>query len=336
MKMKPGLNEQTYVCSVVFLDIVQFSQQSNAAQSAWRNELATLLDRGLEGMDPDNRIIVDTGDGAAIAFLLHPEEALSFVRHIYGELPKLRNFAIRVGAHLGPLRVVLGMNGHPNIVGDGINAAQRVMGFAGINEVLVSRAFHEAVIWLSSGNSTLFSPHGKQADKHGRDHDLFRVGSPPTPAPSNVQTADTAPPTAEKSSGFGVNAGIGAVLTLVVGIGLGIVLRNRELGQTASPPVAGYAEPGSATLAAPPAKLTQAGSPPVTLKVGHPPMGAQPNRGHSTVAAVSGEVVTAKDELNAGSAICPDCSCTDLMTKLSLGIPLDEKGRRYINENCKK
>jgi hypothetical protein len=281
-------------------------------------------------MEPEHRIIVDTGDGAAIAFLLHPEEALSFVCHLYDEIPKLRNFALRVGAHLGPLRVVRGMNGHPNIVGDGINAAQRVMGFADINEVLVSRAFHEAVIWLSSGNAILFSPHGKQADKHGREHDLLRMGPQPTPAIPNVQTAGAAPPKAdapptEKSSGFAIKAGLGAIMALVAGIGLWAVLSNMGSGQTA--PTTQQQAPAFAPIA-PKDSPTAAKQERV-----RPVIQGKPR---STVAVASGNVTTANEEPHNGSENCPDCSCTDLMTKLSLGIPLDEKGRRYMNERCKK
>jgi len=37
---------------------------------------------------------------------------------------------IRVGVNLGPVRLVKDINGQPNIIGDGINVAQRVMSFA--------------------------------------------------------------------------------------------------------------------------------------------------------------------------------------------------------------
>lgn len=339
--MKPEMNEQTYVCSVVFLDIVQFSQEPITVQSAWRDELAALINKGLENMNPDHRIIVDSGDGAAIGFLLHPEEALSFVSYMVGELPKLRNFALRVGAHLGPLRVVQGMNGLPNPVGDGINSAQRVMSFAGINEVLVSRAFYEAVAWLSPSKSIMFLPCGKQADKHGREHDLFRI-VPQIPATTNVQGTGTAQPSAGKWTSFDVKAVFVAVLMCIVGLWLWTAPGNRESDQTAPPlppPAVKSAEPDSAVPAAAPAKLPQAAPVRVAPRFSDSPAAARPatpEAPHPTVIAAPGKAAAASDGQRDGYSYCPNCSCTDLMTKLSLGISLDENGRRYMNEHCNK
>ena len=43
---------------------------------------------------------------------------------------------VRIGINLGPVRLVKDINGQPNIVGDGINVAQRVMGFADPGQIL--------------------------------------------------------------------------------------------------------------------------------------------------------------------------------------------------------
>ncbi len=37
---------------------------------------------------------------------------------------------MRAGINLGPVRLVRDINSQPNIIGDGINVAQRVMSFA--------------------------------------------------------------------------------------------------------------------------------------------------------------------------------------------------------------
>ena len=44
----------------------------------------------------------------------------------------------RIGLNLGPVRLVRDLNGRPNIIGDGINVAQRVMAFADAGQILVS------------------------------------------------------------------------------------------------------------------------------------------------------------------------------------------------------
>lgn len=337
--MKPEMNEQTYMCSVVFLDIVHFSQEPISVQSAWREELAALINKGLENMNPDHRIIVDSGDGAAIGFLLHPEEALSFVSYMVGELPKLQHFALRVGAHLGPLRVVQGMNGLPNPVGDGINSAQRVMSFAGINEVLVSRAFYEAVAWLSPSKSITFLPCGKQADKHGRKHDLFRI-VPQIPATNNVQDTVTVQPSAGKWTSFDVKAVIVAVLMCVAGLWLWAI--NREPEQAApppTPPVVKSTIPESAVPVAVPAKPPKAAPARVTPIPGDSSAAARPatpEEPQPAVIAAPAKTKAAATSNGRHDDNCPNCSCNDLMTKLSLGITLDENGRRYMNEHCNK
>ena len=43
--MEPEENEQPHICSIVFVDIAQFSQQPGEVQFSWRIELSMLLDR---------------------------------------------------------------------------------------------------------------------------------------------------------------------------------------------------------------------------------------------------------------------------------------------------
>src|SRR6185503_3544599 len=97
----------------------------------------------------DDRIILDTGDGAAVSFLGDPEDAMfvalsmrDAVASQPDESPILR---VRFGINLGPVRLIKDINGQPNIIGDGINVAQRVMTFAQPGQVLVSRSYYEVV-----------------------------------------------------------------------------------------------------------------------------------------------------------------------------------------------
>jgi len=81
-----------------------------------------------------DRIILDTGDGAAVNFLGDVEAALTAALRLRASLlsedPYLEpQLLVRIGINLGPVRLVRDINGQPNIVGDGINVAQRVMVF---------------------------------------------------------------------------------------------------------------------------------------------------------------------------------------------------------------
>jgi hypothetical protein len=74
------------------------------------------------------------------------------------------------------VRLVRDLNSQPNIIGDGINVAQRVMGFAQPGQILVSRSYYEVVSHISEGYSKLFNYEGSRTDKHVREHEVYSVG----------------------------------------------------------------------------------------------------------------------------------------------------------------
>ena len=65
------------------------------------------------------------------------------------------------------------VNGQPNMLGDGINVAQRVMSFAEPNQILVSRSYYEIVSRLSQEYTRLFQYVGIHRDKHVREHEVY-------------------------------------------------------------------------------------------------------------------------------------------------------------------
>jgi hypothetical protein len=85
---------------------------------------------------------------------------------------------VRIGVNLGPVRLVKDINGQPNIVGDGINVAQRVMGFADPGQILVSRSYYDAVSRLSQEYAGMFHYQGSRTDKHVREHEVYAIGYP--------------------------------------------------------------------------------------------------------------------------------------------------------------
>ena len=172
---------RTFICSVVFTDIVEYSKKPVADQMKLKDEFNALISEAIKEVAVDDRIILDTGDGVAINFLGEPEEALFVAMSLRDALAGTQNtsdLSARIGINLGPVRVVKDINGQPNIIGDGINVAQRVMSFAQPGEVLVSRSYYEVVSHLSQEYSLLFEYQGARADKHVRDHEVYVVGSP--------------------------------------------------------------------------------------------------------------------------------------------------------------
>ncbi|OGT24519.1 MAG: hypothetical protein A2342_01565 [Gallionellales bacterium RIFOXYB12_FULL_54_9] len=79
---------------------------------------------------------------------------------------------------MGPVRLVRDINGQPNIVGDGINVAQRIMAFADPSQILVSRSYYEAVSHISAQYTGMFHYQGSRTDKHVREHEIYAIGYP--------------------------------------------------------------------------------------------------------------------------------------------------------------
>jgi hypothetical protein len=84
--------------------------------------------------------------------------------------------AVRMGINLGPVKLVKDINGHPNIIGDGINVAQRIMSFARPGQIVVSRSYYDVVSNLASEYAKLFTYEGSRTDKHVREHEIYVVG----------------------------------------------------------------------------------------------------------------------------------------------------------------
>lgn len=169
---------RTLVCSIVFLDIVDYSTKPVAEQLVLKQAFNKLLSSALENVAARDRVVLDTGDGAGITFLGDPEDALFVAMSLRAAARAEASGAIaaRIGINLGPVRLVKDINGQMNMIGDGINVAQRVMTFAQAGQLLVSRSFYEVVSCLSLDYASLFSYVGARTDKHVREHEVYSVG----------------------------------------------------------------------------------------------------------------------------------------------------------------
>lgn len=180
--MEPRSNK-TIICAVFFLDIAEYSRKSVASQISLKERFNAFLSIAIRDVPVADRIILDTGDGAAISFLGDIEDALqaalSVRSSLLGEGVRMEPpLLVRMGINLGPVRVVRDINNQPNIVGDGINVAQRIMGFADPGQILVSRSYFDAVSRLSHEYAGMFHYQGARTDKHVREHEVYAIGYP--------------------------------------------------------------------------------------------------------------------------------------------------------------
>ena len=275
--MQTAIN-RTFICSVVFLDMVEYSKKPVAEQIFFKERLNTLLTQALANVTPNDRIILDTGDGAALSFLGDPEDALyvslALREALEGPQPPGPQLKMRLGINLGPVRLVKDINGQPNIIGDGINVAQRVMSFSEPGQILVSRSFYEVVSCLSEGYGRLFHYEGSRTDKHVREHEIYTVQAT---SASLHRTTTTTKPSRQQLSGsgaivldklsqtaavvtdnlrrkprLGTAVAMVAILTVAVGLRVG---RQPAAAPVASPP----SPPPRAAVAPAPAPVKEAG-----------------------------------------------------------------------------
>ena len=182
-KLDQAKLDRTWLCSVVFMDVVGYSSRSVQVQMHLKHRFNEYLSEAIKDVAENDRVILDTGDGAAICFLGDPEVAMfsalklqsCFARDDREHQPGLR---VRIGVNLGPLKLVRDINGNLNAIGEGINSGQRVMSFAGENQILVSRSFYEVVGCLSDSYGRLFRFEGVKKDKHVREHLVYELVPP--------------------------------------------------------------------------------------------------------------------------------------------------------------
>jgi class 3 adenylate cyclase len=177
---------RTFICSVVFIDLVGYSKKPVAEQIRLKTSLTNNLSEAIKDIPVNDRIILDTGDGAALSFLGDPEDALfttlslreAMVREgqTATQIEEAGEDSVRMGINLGPVKLVKDINGHPNIIGDGINVAQRIMSFARPGQIVVSRSYYDVVSNLASEYAKLFTYEGSRTDKHVREHEIYVVG----------------------------------------------------------------------------------------------------------------------------------------------------------------
>ena len=172
---RPGPEEQRNIlCTILFLDLVGYSARSLNDQARIKERLNTLVTRVLDTLPADTRLAIDPGDGAALCFMGDPQEALGAAMLLRDLLAQRygNSLPARIGLHMGPVRVIEDVNGRVNVVGDGINAAQRIMDFAEPGQIVASRACFDIMSRIANGTAALFRYAGVQEDKHGRIHEL--------------------------------------------------------------------------------------------------------------------------------------------------------------------
>src|SRR6266403_991294 len=129
------------IAHVLFLDIVGYSKLSVNEQHGRVEELNEVvrLSEQFQKAEATNRILkIPTGDGMALVFYKSPEEPAQCAFEISRALKDNQRLQVRMGIHSGPVSGVVDVNERTNVVGAGINLAQRVMDCGDAGHILLS------------------------------------------------------------------------------------------------------------------------------------------------------------------------------------------------------
>ena len=109
----PSLKQlnRTFIGSVLFIDIVGYSTRTVPDQLEMKELFNTMLAEAVQNVAPSERIMVDTGDGAGVAFLGDPEVALFAALSLRdsieaGDVPVGEPGFVRMGINLGPVTFI--------------------------------------------------------------------------------------------------------------------------------------------------------------------------------------------------------------------------------------
>lgn len=173
---------KTSISSVVCLDIIDFSKKTEAEQLDIKKQVNYLIDLAVIDIPEKDRMIVDTGHGAIItcsgSLENSLEDALFIALTIRDEVLNSNADSetplyLLIGINLGSVRVEKSSNAKqaPNIIGDGLVEAQRIMSFANPNQILVSRAYYDMASKLTLEIAQMFEKY----DMHVYEHDIYAV-----------------------------------------------------------------------------------------------------------------------------------------------------------------
>ncbi len=173
-------SSKSMIATVLFLDIVSYTKLSVSKQIELKKWFNNRIWGFLSEIEESTRIILDTGDGAAIGFLQHPEQAIEVALQFRQALMESRQqecpeLQIRMGINLGPVNILQDMNGQSNMLGDGINDAQRIMSFAKPDHIYISRSYYDVISRLSGEYVKWLVYRGTEKDKHGRPYQVYEV-----------------------------------------------------------------------------------------------------------------------------------------------------------------
>jgi KaiC/GvpD/RAD55 family RecA-like ATPase/class 3 adenylate cyclase len=200
-----GLPEGVISANFFFIDIVGLSDPSLSVRK--QIEKIERLNNLIYSCDAfkkttEKKIILPTGDGMAIGFMLNPELPLQLSIQLHKELDRYNHskktseediLGVRIGLATGPVFIVSDINNNQNIWGPGIILARRVMDLGDSGHILIADILAEQLIALKDEYRVMINPVGNYQIKHGQIIKMYSAysqefGNPDPPAKFQVES----------------------------------------------------------------------------------------------------------------------------------------------------
>lgn len=194
-----GLPSEAFNVSFFFIDIVGLSDPLLSVKKQIQkiealNRLIASCD-AFKKSSNDKRIILPTGDGMAIGFLINPALPLELGIQLHRSLHAYNKarleedkIGVRIGLGSGPVFTVTDMNNVQNVWGPGIILARRVMDAGDNGHILLADKLAEELIALKDEYRSIIKPICQVYEiKHGQKIALYSAyshdfGNPELPA----------------------------------------------------------------------------------------------------------------------------------------------------------
>lgn len=188
----------TEIAHVLFLDLVGYSSQTTTTQARQVADLTAAVNAAPAYVSAHaaGRVLpLPTGDGMALIFF----QDVSLPARCAVQLSKTLKEAglqVRMGIHSGLIQRQTDIAGNPNVAGEGINTAQRVLDLADQGHILLSSQYAN---WLGQFDEWRPNVHpvGEGVTKHGARLTVFNLyadgyGNPARPRRVQAQVSSSA------------------------------------------------------------------------------------------------------------------------------------------------
>lgn len=160
------------LASVVVLEVHDLTRNSVVEQGRIRAQIEDLVRSALRVVPAAQRIVLDSSQGIAVAFLDRPGAALEFAERVQAGAADL---PLCIGINHGPVTIAEDANRGQTLVGDGIAAGMTMAEAAAPSRMIASRPFQEALQADDPDSAARLGPAGVHTDAQVRSHGLFTL-----------------------------------------------------------------------------------------------------------------------------------------------------------------